>query len=311
MQIETNFIDDIRSGLTAELQQFGHDPPEMTGDARKDAHRVCMAHFNARSRRITPHPRATHWSRELHACTTTLTPDIRKGLHAVDRELQVGDDVTVRLSRQLRKRTLKHDAMLNDWGIQHVHLDAVNRSGGTNEVLFALVHRHDAYLIDVRPHGSWADGDLVEIIHENWPQTIDRFRCNAVRLTFEITDAERRTLRDKHANSAFQTKDGTVYQPMGGGVAMSGANIGAVLWGDHLLEMARRIEDFVHEHVAWVGDLVESEAGRRPDRVALHLLNVSEDHALVYVDDELRQFAFRVPVEKPPRVVIDLNAPSE
>ena len=309
MQIDMDFIEDIRLVLSAELRQLGYDLPELTGHARDDAHRVCVDRWNAHARRIPARPRSVHWSRELRDREPMLSAEIRSGLAVVEREITSGDDLTARLSRRLGKRKF-NDLMLNDWGIQHVHLDAVNRADGTDETLFVLVRADDAYLTDVRLHGAWADGDLVEIIHANWPTEIERFRSNAVGLTHPLTDEQRRTLRSKHANSAIQMKDGTVYQAMGGGYASSGANIKAVMWGDYMLDTAKLVEDFLRGQAAWLAGIVGSETGTRPDRATLHLRHLARDHALVLLENTRQPFVFRVPIEQPPRVVVDFTAPA-
>jgi hypothetical protein len=308
VQIEMDFIEDIRLGLVAELQQLGHDPPASTGNPRNDAHRVCIEHWNAHARRIPVHPRAVHWSPELRARVASLPTAIQAGVAVVEREIQAGDDMTARLSRQLGKRKLKNDLMLNDWGIQHLHLDPVNRAAGTSEILFALVRSDAAYFIDVRHHGAWTDGDLVEIIHSNWPATIEAFRSNALRLMHPLTDEQRRNLRNKHGNSAIQMQDGTVYQAIGGGLVGSGANIRAVVWGDWTLETAKLVEDFLRGQTEWLGELVESAYGERRDPLRLHLHQLARDHAMVIIEDATRPAAFRVPIQQPPRVTFDQTA---
>ncbi len=42
MQIESDFIEDVRAKLATDLQQLGYSLPVATGDRRKDAHRICV-----------------------------------------------------------------------------------------------------------------------------------------------------------------------------------------------------------------------------------------------------------------------------
>lgn len=307
MQIDMNFVEDVRLGLSADLQELGYDLPEPTGNARMDAHRVCVEHWNAYARRIPVRPRDVHWSRELRAREQVLSVEIRNGLAAVEREIQAGDDLTARLSRRLGRRAF-NDLLLNDWGIHHLHLDAVDRARGTREVLFLLLRPEHAYLIDVRHHGAWADGDLLEILHANWPAEIARFGSRALRMRAVLTDEQRRRLRDKGVYSPSQTKDGTVYLAIGGGYATTGTNIMAVRWSDYTLGTAQRIEEFLRGQVSWLSVVVEHETGTQPDRVALHLMHLSKDHALVFVEHSTRPFAFRVPIEEPPNTLVDLTS---
>lgn len=310
MLIEMSFFDDVRIGFSADLQRLGYDLPALTGHARNDAHRVCVDHWNAHARRIPVRPRTVHWSRELRSREASLSVEIRNGLAVVEREIQAGDDLTARLSRQLAKAKLKPDLMLNDWDIHHLHLDAAHRAGGTAEILFVLVRPDAAYFIDVRHHGAWADGDLIEIVHANWPATIERFRSNALRLRHHLTDEQRRTLRSKHANSAIQMQDGTVYQAIGGGIVGSGANLKAVMWGDYILETAMLVEDFLRGQSDWLTGVVEHQTGPVPDRIKLGLAGLSKDHAVVLVESADPPFAFRVPIQVPPKVTVDFTSPT-
>ena len=84
---------------------------------------------------------------------------------------------------QLRSPSF-NDALLNDWGIHHVHLGTTIDSDGfvtrTEPVLFARFDSANAYLIDVLPHGSWSLQRLVKDLYDNWSASIKHFRINGV-----------------------------------------------------------------------------------------------------------------------------------
>lgn len=46
----------------------------------------------------------------------------------------------------------------------------VNRTG---PVLFARFDEQNAYLINVWSHGNWTNQDMIRIIHNNWPESIE------------------------------------------------------------------------------------------------------------------------------------------
>jgi hypothetical protein len=75
--------------------------------------------------------------------------------------------------------------------------------------------------------------DVLESIHRNFPETINRYRANGV--TGAKWDAEmRRKLRKANVNSLTAVADGTVYMPIGGrrGV-MSGIKMEAMKEADY------------------------------------------------------------------------------
>lgn len=207
MQIETNFIEDIREGLAHELQQLGHPPPASAGNSYDSAHQMFLDHAHAMARRISAAPREVRVSRELIALEPSLPAAIRGGLMTTAFELRHGADVSPRLSRGVKKLRGRDD-LLVDWGIHHLHLGGTLDSDGfvarNDEVLFVMVRPQTAYLITVRGHGSWADDDLVEIIHANWPQEISRYRYDALRLHRRLAPTERQLTRRGGVNVGSQ-----------------------------------------------------------------------------------------------------------
>lgn len=302
MDIETNFVEDIRLGLTAELAELGYTVPEPQGDAHKDAHDVCVAHWNAHLRRIRPRPRAVHRSAELGARELALAPAIRRGLDAVEREMRAGEDMSARLSRQLNRIAFK-DMMMNDWGLHHLHLDEVNPAAGTREVLILLVRDADAYFVDVLPHDHWADQDLVEILHANWPGAVARHRQDqVVALSHKLSDDQHKHLRRNGWNAPVQTRDRSVYMAIGGGFAHSGDNIGAVRWADWLLGNARVVEEFLQAHQPWLADSIEELLGERLPTVRVRLWHLKRDKAILAVKHNGKEHRFSIPIEVPPRI---------
>ena len=299
MQIDTNFLGDIREGVAHELQQLGYSTRAPTGNAYSDAHRMYMDHTHAMTRRVRPMPRMVQLSRELIAREPKLSAVIRGGLVMTAYELLHGHDVSPRLSRRVKKRDAKDD-LLSDWGIHHLHLENKIEPDGyvkrNDDVLFVMVRQNAAFLIDIRDHTSWADDALVEIIHANWPDLIARYRYNAVRLQYRLTSNERYKARLKGMMSAIQVSDGTIYGSMGGGFTSTRESAVAILRVDNKLDMARKVEEYVRTLDVWLGDLLEHETGKRPDRVVLRLLWLKSDHAMVLIENDVKEIAFRVPI---------------
>lgn len=288
VEINANFVGDVRTKLEGELTALGYPIPVATGDARADAHRVCMDHFNAHARRVPARQRSTHWSRELRSRESALSADVRAGVAAAENDLTSGADLSPRLSTKLLKRGY-NDKMLNDWGIHHLHLGQTLRPDGrfvtrTGDVLFVLFREDDAYLLDVRQHGAWCDDDLVEIVHSNWPETIRQFRLVGVS-GFELTNQQRKNLRDKNANAGFTAKDGTFYAGIGGGLVASGANPKAVRWGDWQIAIARDAETALRSwDLEALVQQVEEKTGARHERLTCRLAEIIGRDAFVVIE---------------------------
>lgn len=91
------------------------------------------------------------------------------------------------LSKGIKKIT-KPDKMLNDWGIVHFHLgDSINSDGfikRTGELLFAYrdekLNPNKLYFLDIHHHGEWSKKRTVEILHNNWKNSIEHYKIKGL-----------------------------------------------------------------------------------------------------------------------------------
>ena len=170
-----DFLGDWRDNMALHLDSLGYTVP-----ATDDAEKVFFKLRSVERRTVSIKPRAVFVSREF-----TCPSELVSGLEDLKRKVRAGDDVKPHLSKGIFNADYE-DALLTDWGVLHFHLGQnphksitglVERTG---PVLFALVTDDAFYLIDVKGHGSWANKDLVEIVHRNWPHLIARFKLNGV-----------------------------------------------------------------------------------------------------------------------------------
>ena len=177
-----------------------------------------MRFLNAYNRRIPAvKPRMVHESREL-SVPSKYEHDY-KGLVAL---IKAGGDLRPYLSRDIlkKKRPDKNDPLLNSWGIQHLHF----RVEGTDQLLFCVIAESDVFLIQTLPHDAeylWVNTQLVQILHDNWPELILRAKHDGLRPE-AISATKRHSLRSCNANFAVTVADGTVYLPLAGGIMASG-----------------------------------------------------------------------------------------
>jgi len=131
-----------------------------------------VLHFKRRVLRAVP--RNVVWSLELRS--RTLTSEHRVAVERIARELEEGVDTRPRMTTAIRTAGY-NDGLLSDWGIHRLHIG--EKPGGDGffierdgPLLFIFVVEAVAYLIDLRDHGSFADEDLIEILHRNWPDVL-------------------------------------------------------------------------------------------------------------------------------------------
>lgn len=297
MNIESNFVEDVRATYAARLQGWGYTLAPSVGDLNKDTHRVCVDYWNAEARRVPVRKRAVHRSAELTARHASLSLEIQNGISKVEQECLAGADLTPRLSRGLKKLDY-NDKMLHDWGIHHLHLSDVVENDGyikrTDDLLFVMRRPDDIYFLDVRPHGAWTDEDFIEIVHTNWPDTIEQFRLAGV-TGGPMPAEQRKNLRDKNANAGVNVADGTFYMPPGGGMVAAGNNFNSIRWADMTIATAMSLEKAVRTwDAASLASKIEDTTGVRPDKLQLKLERVEDDHALVIVENAAKPYVIKV-----------------
>ena len=78
-------------------------------------------YFRSRAKMIFPRPRSVHHSAELGTRLDMLEERYHKPFATIEERFETGGDLTEFLSK-LASRVDKPDAMLNDFGIHHLHL---------------------------------------------------------------------------------------------------------------------------------------------------------------------------------------------
>jgi len=176
-----------------------------------------MRYLNAQRRIPITARRAVHESREL-----SVPQEYEADYLALKSLIRSGGNLKPYLSRHIvkKKRPDKNDALLNAWGIQHLHF----RPEGTVPILLCRITDTDVFVIQSLPHDHdvWVvDTSLLQILHDNWPEEIAAGKWHGVPGE-ALPSSERLSLRNQNANFATTMRDGTVYLAPGGGLMASG-----------------------------------------------------------------------------------------
>ena len=92
--------------------------------------------------------------------------------------------------------------------------------------MFCVITDSDVFLIRVLPHvdEEFVNTQLIQILHDNWPETIARANHSLMKPE-AFSTSKRRSLRSYNANFPVTVADGTVYLPLAGGTTASGDSI--------------------------------------------------------------------------------------
>lgn len=207
------------------LKRMGPDPAEDL--VRMSLPELMLVYGNWRARIPSPRPRKVHTSSVLAA--SPAYGEYRDVLDDLRGKIETGKDLTPHLSRKVRtsyeraQPSRPHskrddlDLLVADWGVHHLHLSTTIEADGfvkrTGDLLFASFADEDAYLIDIRPHNSWTDVALLETVVREWPSAdLLMGSLSGVRLTSQVDDADRRSLRNAGVAQPLEI-DGRVYMP--------------------------------------------------------------------------------------------------
>lgn len=148
---------DFESDVAGEIvRYFDRNSIKFDRARSTDASYLLERYFRARAKMILQRPRRVHYSAELRAKLGRLEERYRQPLATIEERFKTGGDLTEFLSK-LASNVEKPDAMLNDFGIHHLHLGEkpspnakrVERSGA---ILLVWVGVDEAHLVDIRPH---------------------------------------------------------------------------------------------------------------------------------------------------------------
>lgn len=247
LEIKMDFLDDWGAMVKILLRLIGIDPPP-----DKDAKELNILLYKNLHRQIHIKPRQVTVSKEF-----SCPPQHQNVVDEIKRKAQRGNDLGPYLSRNMKNPNY-NDLMLNDWGVYHLHLgDTVESDGfvtGTGPLLFVRVTDDKIYFIDVMNHGDWNKEQIVKIVHDNWPDTIETYALKGVLPGDPISDTERKKLREAGINTFVGLSEEAVFAPIGGGSVMSGEPFAAMRRATETIRFIRQLEKELREKLPYIMD---------------------------------------------------------
>jgi hypothetical protein len=141
--------------------------------------------------------------------------------------------------------------------------------------LYAVCVRDTFYSLDVLDHGAFADQELIQVIHNNWPELIAHAACPEISgYTAFSKDARKQLSRNRTKGNALlliTVADGTVYMPPAGGLMTSGRNINVVTRANDLLTRVRQLETLARERADEIAEAITSNTGERVTQLNFRL----------------------------------------
>lgn len=251
-----------------------------------------MQLLNICLREITPKPRNI-----IESKTFTCPAKLKDGYDLLKAKITSGQNINQHLSSNLKDADY-HDGFLNDFGLYHLHLGVQNIQAGksqgfierTGPVAIAYVTDTTIYMLGIRTHGRghsdlWFDTNLIEIIHQNWPVVIDKFKVNGSLASPSPTINERKQLRKISCNTMVTMSDGTIYMPLGGGVTSANSNVNISL---RYIALCKRIE---RQTKAIVNHISNKEIKTYP--ITLRVINFDHDNLFLFDENNYQLYELK------------------
>ena len=186
------------------------------------------------------------------------------GLMNLQDAVERGDELSVYMTSRNADVTNK-DGLLDHWDIRHLHLGTeldlqTGRIKRTRHILLCRIDYDCAYFLKVVPHGPsspapWYEQNLIDIIHRNWPWSIERARLRGVNgISHKHDDDDTKQLRDANVVAIVQVDDGTVYMPPGMGTTGDGTHIDDLMFSNRVSRTVARVEKHVVENYTAIAD---------------------------------------------------------
>lgn len=244
----------IRCDLVKDLDQIAEKDMLRSGYTwdRNSAHPIFIQYLNLLNREVEPRPRVVHISRGLR-CPI----EHEEGFSRLIKSFVAGRNVNNYLSSSLLDASYK-DGFLDDFGLHHFHLGVGfcdrGKSKGfvkrTGPILIAYVTDAAVYFIGIHGHGVWGEQSLIEVIHNEWPEILEKFKLIGVLPSSELLESkERILLRKKGVNSFVAMPDRTVYASIGGGITCAKTNTQSTLDYQKLKFELRSVLDVLCKHL--------------------------------------------------------------
>jgi len=292
---------DVEAAVIDHLRRHLVDRGYPHGDL-DDLRDLAIRSANADFRKIAAVPRT--WT--LPKIPLTFDPMLQQGVDRLRQAVAAGADLTPFQSTS-RLDPNFNDHLFSDWGIHHFHL-GINQHplhpefvGRTGPVLFAFPTQDRFLVIGIDEHGAWTDPQLLEVLHENWPEELSRYRHFGAQASALTNAEEIKNFRKHGVNGAVRLADGTVYTCLNSGRAGDGTPVTVVMAANDLVRTVRQLQKHIDERLQTMAEIVEQKRGLETAKQQFKFVMVREGENRqpgYYLDEQMTGYSFHL--QSPP-----------
>lgn len=239
MNIYNNLQNQLKEQILSYFEKnkffYGHKKNKNKAIKKLNTDKLLELYIYLQKRMITPIKRNVILSNELIYKIThkEINNDLINVINIIKMEFKNGIDVNPRLSKSLEQISF-NDKLLNDWNIYHLHLSNHKNNkeyyfyDRTSQLLFIYLTNSTAYFLDICDEHKnnpviFSQQKLLKIIDDNWHDLLSKYCLNEIVSVDVKDDLNRAIARDKNT-FYFETINGKVYLPPGGGLTSAGTS---------------------------------------------------------------------------------------
>lgn len=239
MNIYNNLQNQLKEQILSYFEKnkffYGHKKNKNKAIKKLNTDKLLELYIYLQKRMITPIKRNVILSNELIYKIThkEINNDLITVINIIKMEFENGIDVNPRLSKSLEQISF-NDKLLNDWNIYHLHLSNHKNNkeyyfyDRTSQLLFIYLTNSTAYFLDICDEHKnnpviFSQQKLLKIIDDNWHDLLSKYCLNEIVSVDVKDDLNRAIARDKNT-FYFETINGKVYLPPGGGLTSAGTS---------------------------------------------------------------------------------------
>ncbi|MCI9639844.1 hypothetical protein AALA22_00090 [Anaerovoracaceae bacterium 41-7] len=276
-EIVKNAYRELEIDLISDLNRMAYNYLTELGYTDVDQNRALYQFFNVQKRKIARKPRNIHKSKEF-----ICPKDYKEAFNEFEMRAKNGDDLNVFMSEKLKEANY-NDGLLNDWNIYHFHLTRQFRDDGwakrSKYLIFAYVTDTDLYMLQVYKHKDnhvFAKQELVEIIHKNWPEFIEKNHFKG-KPCVDIDEKGYNLLRKANISTFVTLNEDDCFGSIGGGYMSDGSSTEAMWEENKWKRLMKIVEKTIIANMELLIDLIKKEAENVTNCFRIQLLWIDNE----------------------------------
>jgi len=257
---------DFENDLKLELERISSEMG-IKISLKNDLHQILLDYLTIRLKIIDIKVRKVKFNPEFF--TQLKNHPKEKEIQKISQLASVGGNLNPFQSKRLLQSRF-HDHLSSEWNIYHLHLSLKLEKSGfvkqVNQLLFAYIDNDQIIFLGTDKHkdGIFGDTKWIEILHDYFPKSIEKYKDNKILdIHPKLNAQERQLLWNKGISTGFTKIRDTIYHNPGIGRMTSGHSMDVSRTTMEIMRWVRKLKLQLEESTKEICEylkVAESEA---------------------------------------------------